>query len=236
MPAARSGTSRSPFFDGGDELAAERRDVLHHTPPHDGAVAKGRLVHPGCAGVHQVVLDAEAPGRLVPADDAGGDAHPPGTTTASKSSADTSFAATSLVASSACFPRTVWPPAVPTTVTSAASSRRRMSVTQNSRSSNPSARSTATLRPDKRVPSAMMASPPPFETTARARQVGRLRFELSRFGRAGKGQGGRVPTDGSRHAVEVSRPHLGLVACGRVALRSELELPVLELDVRGHPG
>src|SRR6266540_2689221 len=78
MPAARSGTSRSPFFDGGDELAAERRDVLHHTPPHDGAVAKGRLVHPGCAGVHQVVLDAEAPGRLVPADDAGGDADQPG--------------------------------------------------------------------------------------------------------------------------------------------------------------
>src|SRR6266545_1148433 len=78
MPAARSGTSRSPFFDGGDELAAERRDVLHHTPPHDGAVAKGWLVHPGGAGVHQVVLDAEAPGGPVPADDSGGDADQPG--------------------------------------------------------------------------------------------------------------------------------------------------------------
>jgi len=77
-------------------------------------------------------------------------AHPPGTTTASKSSADTSFAATSLVASRACFPRTVWPGAIPTTVTSAPSSRRRMTVTQNSRSSNPSARNTATLRPDNR--------------------------------------------------------------------------------------
>src|SRR6266545_7156109 len=81
----------------------------------------------------------------------------------------------------------------------------------------------------------MMASPPPSETTARARQGGRRRLELSRFGRAGKGQGGRVPTDCSRHAVEVPRPHLGLVAGGRVALRFELELPVLEPDVCCHP-
>src|SRR6266508_6224537 len=78
MPEARSGISRSPFFDGGDQFVAERRDVLHHTPPHDVAVAEGRLVDPGGAGVHQVVLDAEASGGPVPADDAGGDADEPG--------------------------------------------------------------------------------------------------------------------------------------------------------------
>src|SRR6266511_1303127 len=78
MPAARSGASRSPFFDGSDQFVAERRDVLHHTPPHDVAVAESWLVDPGGAGVHQVVLDAEASGGPVSADDAGGDADEPG--------------------------------------------------------------------------------------------------------------------------------------------------------------
>src|SRR4030095_3168078 len=78
MPAALSDTSRRPFFDGVDEFAAERRDVLHHTPPHDGAVAEGRLIDPRGPGVHQVVLDAEAPGGPMPPDDAGGDADQPG--------------------------------------------------------------------------------------------------------------------------------------------------------------
>src|SRR6266545_728027 len=71
MPAARSGASRSPFFDGSDQFVAERRDVLHHTPPHDVAVAESWLVDPGGAGVHQVVLDAEASGGPVSADEPG---------------------------------------------------------------------------------------------------------------------------------------------------------------------
>src|SRR6266545_2554187 len=190
MPAARSGASRSPFFDGSDQFVAERRDVLHHTPPHDVAVAESWLVDPGGAGVHQVVLDAEASGGPVSADDAGGDADEPGVadqpddlalTVGLGHQAGDLLVPAELVWSppaghddrvevvgrdvpgrdvAGCLegmlPRTVSPPAMPTTVTSAASSRRRMSVTQNSRSSKPSARNTATLRPDNRLPSAMM--------------------------------------------------------------------------------
>ena len=61
----------------------------------------------------------------------------------------TSATSTSAFASRPCFPRTgsVESPAI---VTAAPSSRRRITVTQNSRSSNPSASSTTTFRPSSR--------------------------------------------------------------------------------------
>src|SRR5215216_1278899 len=56
------GSAGLPFLDGGDELAAERRDVGDHATPHKVAITEGRLVHPGRARVHQIVLDPQAAG------------------------------------------------------------------------------------------------------------------------------------------------------------------------------
>src|SRR4029453_4228883 len=76
-------------------------------------------------------------------------AQPPGTTTASTVSAETASTSTSAVASSPFLPCTGWVVS-PATVTWAPSSCRRITVTQNSRSSNPSANSTTTLLPSSR--------------------------------------------------------------------------------------
>src|SRR4029453_14025096 len=76
-------------------------------------------------------------------------AQPPGTTTASTASAETASTSTSAVASSPFLPCTGWVVS-PATVTWAPSSCRRITVTQNSRSSNPSASSTTTLLPSSR--------------------------------------------------------------------------------------
>src|SRR4029453_12865000 len=76
-------------------------------------------------------------------------AQPPGTTTASTASAETASTSTSAVASSPFLPCTGWVVS-PATVTWAPSSCRRITVTQNSRSSNPSANSTTTPLPSSR--------------------------------------------------------------------------------------
>src|SRR5829696_6515260 len=47
------------FGQGGDELAAEVRDVWDHPAPDQVTLAERRLVHPGRAGVLQVVFNDE---------------------------------------------------------------------------------------------------------------------------------------------------------------------------------
>src|SRR2546430_13542385 len=80
MTARRCATKRSPepvrsrgVRDGGDEFATEVGDVLDHSAPDDVAVAEGGFVDPDRTGVHEIVLDPQAPGGALPVDDAGRD-------------------------------------------------------------------------------------------------------------------------------------------------------------------
>src|SRR5215210_8085082 len=71
---------RLPFLllgQGGDEFAAEVGDVGDHAAPDQVALAERRLVHPGRAGVLEVVFDPERPRRADPLHDAGGDRNEP---------------------------------------------------------------------------------------------------------------------------------------------------------------
>src|SRR5215218_4149325 len=51
-----AGVSLLLFGERGDELAAEGRDVRYHAAPDQVSLAEGRLVHPGCPSVLQVIL------------------------------------------------------------------------------------------------------------------------------------------------------------------------------------
>ena len=59
--------------DSGHELAAEGGDVCDHAAPDEVALAKRRFVHPGRAGVLEVVLDAQRARSPRAIDYAGGD-------------------------------------------------------------------------------------------------------------------------------------------------------------------
>src|SRR5690349_7990583 len=59
--------------------------------------------------------------------------------------------------------------------------------------------------------------------------------ELLLFGRAAQRECRGGPTrDRLQHLVEVARPDLALMACRRVPVGLELELALLQLDIRGH--
>src|SRR5260221_7344985 len=58
-------------LDCGDQFAAEGRNVFHDPAPHQVAVLQGWFIDPDRAGVHQVVLDAEAAGGPAPGDYSG---------------------------------------------------------------------------------------------------------------------------------------------------------------------
>ena len=61
------------YLDRGHEFAAEIGDVGDDAPPYEVAVAEGGLIHPGRAGIHQVVLDAQAAGGALAVHDPGRD-------------------------------------------------------------------------------------------------------------------------------------------------------------------